>query len=146
MATSDLLTADQWLYATLVGDSTLTSLACGSRIYDDAVPQTATFPFVQIRYLLGTDTQTMGRNIVMNRPQYLVLAVDRADQASGVVDMTVLETIYARIQTLLHRSSGNVSRGLVYYCARERAFRNRYVQNGIEYREFGAIYQVWTQA
>lgn len=147
MATSDLLTADAWLYATLAGDPTLTGLACGNRIYDDSVPQTATFPFVQIRYLLGADTQTMNANIVMNRPEYLIVVVDRADQASGVVNMTVLETVYARIQALLHRASGSAAgRGTVYFCARERAFRNRYLQNGVEYREFGAIYRVWTQA
>lgn len=144
--TSDLLTADQWLYATLAGDSTLTSLACGSRIYDDSVPQDALFPFVQIRYFLGQDTQTMNANIVMNRPDYLIVAVDRADLASAVVDMVALEAVYDRIQTLLHRSSGSVSRGNVYFCARQRPFRNRYAQNGIEYREFGAIYRVWTEA
>lgn len=148
MSTSDLLTADQWLYSTLSGDATLSALV-GGRIYNDGIPQQAdqAFPCVDIRWLDHRDMQTMEATIFMNEPVYLVAGVDRADGQHGVVDLAVLEPIAARIQTLLHQQAGSVSRGLIYFCARERGHRARYTAgDGIEYRELGGQYRITTQS
>lgn len=146
MATLPEFAPLEWIYATLAGDSTLTSLACGSRIYDDQVPQTATFPLVTVRHFTQQDRKTMNESIFLEDTEHVIVAVGRGLSTGSIVDVTVLETIAARIKTLLHRQSGSAARGLIYFCARQRPFTQQYTQNGITYVEVGGIYRSWSQA
>lgn len=146
MATMAAFAPAEWIYSTLSGDATLTALACGNRIYDDQVPQSAAFPYVQVRNLALRDHQTMNATLFMGSADFLVVAVGRGTASGSIVDTTTLEAVASRCQALLHRANGNASRGIVYFCARERPFLAQYDRNGIVYREVGGIYRVWNQA
>lgn len=134
--TYDALTADEWLYETL-------SAASGLTVYIDGVPDTASYPLIEIRPLTAQTSQTMNATDVMHRPRFVIVVVNQDSKYSA------LETEAALIYTTLHRNQGGtVGRGDVWFAARTQPFRNSYTSGsgGRQYRELGGIYQVWTEA
>lgn len=143
------LAPDQWLKSLYSNDGTLQSLISG-RVYPDIVPQDANgnpqeslFPCIVYRLYLPHDTGTVNSSIFMLYNDYVIVAAVRS---AFIRDA---EPIAARIMALTHNAtSASVSRGQIYGAVRltNGAFRQGYRTNGVEYRELGGIFRVFSQA
>lgn len=156
MATADeLQLIENWLYATLSGDATLTALlgtytdpsgaSAGPCIFSGRAPLNADFPMIVFRYVSQYgegDSYYSGANRLWTRAQYEVLAADkRADYE------TTLPPIVARIDALL--SIGNVvavTGGNINDCRRLYPTRQPPYEAGEEYRQSGALWAITAQA
>jgi hypothetical protein len=141
------LAPDQWLFGLYRGDATLTALVAG-RVYQDMVPQdnagspqSALFPCIVIRPYVLRDTGTVNSCIFMVTNEYIVTAIARSAFIRDV------EPIAARIHELTHLAPpASVSRGQIYSATRQRLHRQAYTEAGVDFRELGGIYRVYSQA
>lgn len=137
------------IYDTLNDDATLSALHNGivEDIWgkDDEAP-TEAYPFIAISVMDQMDNYFNGRARAFSYNVVLVRAIQQfTDNASYG---GTLESIADRIDTLLHGKTldiydddDKVGHATIW---RERAYRERYPESGIEYRHLGGIYQVTT--
>jgi hypothetical protein len=137
---SEPITAEQWLYATLNDDDTLSDSHGITGVYTDIVPDDATYPVALItEYTPGTDLAYNNAQRILTNPTYIVRAIDAtASKAS-------LENAADRIDTLLHRQSD--SDAGVLSCVREQTFSLTEFdeQENQHYRHLGGIYRLNVQ-
>jgi hypothetical protein len=134
----ELLAAREWLYAKLAGDATLTGIV-GARIYAEQAPENATFPLLMVvEQSPGNDLRVVGTGRIWSDPLFQVKAVDQTASYAGN-----LATLAARIDAVLHGSSGSATNGKVWACARERPFSMAETgPGGEQYRHLGGLYRV----
>lgn len=134
----EIVYADQWLFAKLSGDATLTSLV-GNRIKSYLAPAGTAFPYILYNWQGGTDVMVVGSYRVFNTGLYQVKAVGQGDSMSNIWPVA------HRIDEVLHRASGTVTGGIILACVREQPIA--YVENsdGIRYNHLGGIYRVLCQ-
>ncbi len=131
--------AEEWLYATLSGDTTLAGLV-GSQIYAGEAPESASYPLIVFQLYSSLDADGSGFAYYLTVNQYLVTAADRVGSIAG------LDTIARRIFELLHGQANVVlTNGAMLACQRERNITRPGVVAGVATRELAAIYQVVTQ-
>lgn len=132
--------AEQWLYATLSGDSTLTALlASPTAIYAEVAPEGAAFPCVVYAQMAATDVMVVGAHRIFTNALYLVKAVGQGASYGP------LKAIAARVDALLHRGAAAATAdGTTWGSYRERPFRLAEVSNGIQYRSSGGLYRLFT--
>lgn len=128
--------AEQYLYNTLHGDATLMAL-----IHDvwpgGSAPQGTAFPFVTFQFMSGIDYAAVGAIRIWSNMLWLVKAVG---ETANFAD---LNAIVARIDTLLHRTSGTPADGTVWSCTREQTINLPESVQGKQYRHSGALYRLY---
>jgi hypothetical protein len=128
--------AEEFLYGTLHGDGPLMAL-----IHDvwpgGAAPQGTAFPFVTFQFMSGLDYAAVGAYRIWSNMLWLIKAVG---ETANFAD---LNAIVARIDALLHRSSGTAVDGTVWACVREQTVNLPEVVQGKQYRHSGALYRVY---
>jgi hypothetical protein len=129
--------ADQFIYEKLAADAALTAIV-GSRIYGDSVPQGAQYPYILFQFLSAVDRRTVGPNRLLTNMLYIVQVVDAATSYGG--DMS---TVAARIDAVLHASSGTTASGQAFACVREEQFRLvERLADKTEIRRLGGRYRI----
>lgn len=131
--------AEQWLYAKLNNDATITTQVAG-RVYSHIAPQTATYPLVLFAPLSASDVQALGTSRIMTHLTYKVVAINE----NGTFGAP-LSTIADRIDVLLQASSGTVAAGVVMACVREQPFSMLETLSGRTFRHLGGIYRLVAQ-
>lgn len=127
--------ADEFVYSTLHGDSTLMGLVGG--IWNTQADQGATYPLVVYQFQSGTDLMVVDAVRIWTNMMYLVKVIGQT------ADYAALNPALARIDTLLHRTSGAVADGTIWACVRETAFRLPETISGKQYRSSGAQYRIY---
>jgi len=92
--------AASWIQTTLTTDATLAALI-GTRVYRDQAPKKATYPFVVISQIDAVPVKNAFADILMDGERWQINAVD-----DGKLYTTV-NSIAARIRTLLHKTRGS---------------------------------------
>jgi hypothetical protein len=133
---SELVTAMEWIQATLSDDETLSDTHSISEVYVGAAPSDAAYPCIIVaNYTPGRDLAFNNAQRLWSDPTFLVKVVDRAATFTG------LEGPADRVDALLHRQSNG---GDVLSCVREEPFS--FVefdeQENQHYRHLGGIYRV----
>lgn len=134
------LVADEWIYETLTGDTTLMALVAG--VYDSLVPPSVPLSstVVLFSFQASTDYFGVGSHRVMADNVYLVRAV--AQSAS----YATVQAAADRIDALLHQvNNQTLDNGLMISCWRESIFKLAETAQGVQYRHLGGMYRVLTQ-
>mgnify|MGYP001313714466 FL=1 len=92
--------AASWIQTTLTTDTALAALI-GTRVYRDQAPKKATYPFVVISQIDAVLVKNAFADILMDGERWQINAVD-----DGKLYTTV-NSIAARIRTLLHKTRGS---------------------------------------
>lgn len=128
--------AEEYLYGTLHGDGTLMAL-----IHDvwpgGSAPQGTLYPFVTFQFMSGMDYAAVGAYRIWTNMLWLVKAVG---ETANFAD---LSAIVARIDALLHRTSGTPADGTVWSCTREQTINLPEVVSGKQYRHSGALWRLY---
>lgn len=135
---SGTLAADTWMYGVLSADATMQSLV-GDRIYIDEAEPEAAAPFVVIGFVDERETANAEAEIVMMQELWLVRAV-----AEGR-DYGPCAPIIERVMQLLHKQQGSTAAGIVVGCKGENRVRYATVEDGIDYRQIGRYFRIYTQ-
>lgn len=142
----ELDTAEGWLYATLHADSTLETLVGGSGrawLFNTSggalVPTDAVYPLVTYQEQSGVDVMEVSSIRIMVNALYLVSVWGKT------ADFGDIKTAAARLDVLLHRTSGSTADGTVFGCRREDPFRQATTPNGVAFRRAGGIYRLFVQ-
>lgn len=130
-----ILSADKWLASVLEGDVTLQGMTNHQQVYQGTAPDAATYPFIQILFVDGSNVANATADKIMVSETWLVKVIGMGN------DLTALEPVVERIATLLHKASGTGVIG----CAQERPFRYKEVDAGVVYQHLGHYYTVFTQ-
>lgn len=111
--------ARAFIATTLKNDATLLGLfpQVAARIFDRPAPQGTAYPLIRMEILSGgNDLIVLGGARVWSSPLILVyVATDKPSTGA-------IEEIADRMDTLLHRAGGTVTRGVIWDCIRERPF------------------------
>lgn len=132
----DITRIDQWLYATMLDDLTLSD-AVGGRIYADLAPQGAQTPMVVFAFMGGADkTITFGSRFT--HALYLIRAIAQGSSYDA------LEEIADRLDDILTvPSQGLIIRDIrIASCAREQPHQRRDMENGVPIVYLGGFYRV----
>ncbi len=127
---------DRWLYGKLFGDATLMALITG--VYSYPAPVGKPLPYVVFQEQAVRDVRGVGPARIGIDGTWLVRGVAETTSFGGT-----LEQIANRIDVLLQAASGSASGGVVWACARVRAFRMVESTANGQYRHMGGIYQIW---
>jgi hypothetical protein len=127
--------ADDFLYGLLTADGTLTGLV-GGRVFNTEAPQPAQYPLVVFQFMSGIDMAAVGAFRIWTNMMYLVKVVGQTMVYSD------LGAAVARIDQLLHRTSGTVADGTVWTCTREQVIRVPESISGKPFRHAGGLYRV----
>lgn len=92
--------AATWLYNTLSGDTTLAGKV-GARIYRDSAPEGTAFPFLAYQLVDVVPVYNAFSDELMEAERWQIKAVDIGHDYSDI------ETIAARVKTLLHKKSAS---------------------------------------
>lgn len=116
MANEIQLTSD-FIYHRLTADTALTALV-GTRVYHEFAAATASYPYVLILFLAGTDANAIGADQrVFTRPLFLVEAVTQ--EANWLTAQQIADRIEARLLGASGTQSGLTIMGMF----RERPLR-----------------------
>lgn len=136
----DLSLCAKWIYETLSADATITGIV-STRIYRDVAPQGAAFPCIVLQLQSpGNDLNGVGGVRVFNTSQWTVKAINAGGEYSG--NLSILAT---RIDTLLHDKHATVDSDGQVWCVRVRPFQMPEIDNGVQYRHSGGVYEVTAQ-
>lgn len=124
-----------WLYDTLSADATI-SAAVNSRIYRNVAPVGATFPYIVMQYVSGTDVYAMGGIRVISSVVVIVKAVGSASQYAALVSLA--DAIDAAI-------SGAINGQAVLSCLRLTALDYEEERDGVRYHHIGGQYSLVVQ-
>lgn len=139
----ETLAIDEWLYASLTGDSTLAGIV-GNRVYSEMAPDTATFPFVLFAHLSSVDVPTHNQYRIMVDAVYVVRGIVQ-DMSYNAESKAMAEAI----DRILHRSSGGSADSggaLIFTSQRTQPFRVAEQQSGKSYRHLGGQYRIYAQS
>jgi len=137
---SELIGAEEWLYATLTGDSALAAVV-GGRVFSEQAPRGTPLPAVIFSFVVGNDVVTSSQDRIMVDALYTVRGTKQA--ASYDADLV---TIANRIDALLQRSDGGSGTGAVVFTSyREEPLKRIELDEGIEYRALGGTYRILAQ-
>lgn len=92
--------AASWIYTTLTTDATLSALI-RTRVYRDQAPEAATFPFVTYAQIDAVPVKNAFADILMDGERWQISAY-----MSGK-SYTTVNSIAARLRTLLHKTRGS---------------------------------------
>ena len=130
--------ADTWLYSTLSGDAALAAAVTG--FYSDVAPQEATFPYVIYSFQGGHDVGTVNATRIWSSLLYQVKVVSNASSFGAIA------AIVRQIDSLLHRTSGTPSGGVVVSCDRQDPLRYVEFTAGKQYLHLGGLYRLQVQS
>lgn len=132
----EMAAARQYLYGALHGDATLMAL-----VHDvwpgGSAPEGTAFPFVVFQFMSGVPYAAVGAYRIWNNMVWLVKAVGET------ADISALDTIVARIDTLLQRGSGTPAAGTIWSCVQETTIEYPETISGKQYRHLGATYRLF---
>lgn len=130
--------AEEFLFDTLDGDATLSSLG-NTGVYSETAPDAATEPYTVFREFAPRGDARAVDVRIMARLQYLVEVVVRAESYSSAKD------IYDRVDDLLELTTGSNSYGDILLCRRVRPANQIEIEDGRQYRRMGGIYLLHVQ-
>lgn len=132
---------DQWLQATLTGDSVLIGLLPDGvdGVHADVAPGAARHPLVVHQFQGAADVRGAGPFRIMTNGLWLVRAIDETR------DYLTLAPIANRIDVLLQAASGTAAAGIVFSSVREYPYRMVERDNGHDYRHLGGAYRCLAQ-
>lgn len=136
---NELAICEQWLTSKLTGDSVISSIVA-ARVYSEVAPEKTAFPYVLFTQQSTTDVMTNGAQRVMVNAVYAIRGVAPRESYA------TLRTLADRIDVVLHKASGQVATGTVIACVRERPFLLDETEKGVQYRHFGGVYRLHSQA
>lgn len=116
MSGGEQFIGDDWLYATLSGDSTLAGLV-GDRIYPAVAPPATAYPLVTFDLASAPVIQTADARVLWVRAKYLIKVW------STGTSFEAGRAIWERINALLHRASGTTAAGTVIAATRAEELR-----------------------
>jgi len=129
---------DQWLYATLNGDTALMALVSG--VHNAEAPQGAALPYAIFSFQGGGDVRGVGPTRIMVSALYQVKSV------GGGASYGPLKAPVDRIDELLQGASGSVSDGWIYSCVREQPIAYKETSpGGAQFRHLGGLYRIIAQ-
>lgn len=128
--------AEEFVYATLRGDATLMGLVSGVFVGGSA-PQGTAYPFIVLQLMSGNDTSAVGGIRIWGDLVYLIKVVGET------ADYQTMRGAVARMDALLHRSSGTSTDGTIWACVREQTIRLPEVVQGKQYRHDGGMYRIY---
>jgi hypothetical protein len=129
---------EEWIYATLKGDSTLMALLASAEVWNGGTaPQGTPYPFLTIQHMSGIDLVEVASNRIWTNLVYLIKVVGES------ADYQTLRAAVARIDTLLHRASGTAADGTVWACVREQTIRMPEILDGKQYRNDGFMFRIY---
>lgn len=143
MAVSAQSVIEQWIYAQLTSDATLSALV-GGRFYSTEVSQDddTAFPCVLFSYYTGRDLMIQNASRVWTECVYKVVVIG-FDQP-----FSTLESIHARVDALLHRKGSQTvsSAGQIVHSYREQPYQlTEDAPGGKKYRHLGGLYTIAAQ-
>lgn len=131
--------AARWLFGTL----TTVPIAGVVGVYEDAAPEGATdSDDIWIEFEAqapGSDLSEVGEQRIWTEFAFSVRAIARGR------DSIALEAIADEIDNRLHRASGTVSGGQIISSVRMQEDPASWLQQGVEYRALGGIYNLIVQ-
>ena len=131
---------DQWLYATLTGDTQLAALLPGGW-HTPAAPEGTTGRYGVFSHYDPDDVTSHNGTRIMVRPVYTVRAV--ADVESYDAG---LEASADRIDALLQRSAGGTARtAAIFTSVRRYPYQDMTLFEGKQFRSLGGVYEIFAQ-
>lgn len=131
--------ATTWLYSTL----TTAPITGVSGVYEDAAPEeTTSHSSIWIEFeamASGTDVAEVAEQRIWTEYAFLVRAITRGRDTIG------LTAIVTEIDNRLHRANGSTADGQVISSTRSQEEQDHWVEQGVEYRALGGIYNVIVQ-
>lgn len=132
--------ATTWMY----GKLTSPAISGVVGVYEDAAPQDATTAadtWIEFELLApGLDTAEVGAQRIWTEFAFLVRAMTRGRSTVG------LKTIATAIDTRLHRASGTTTDGQVISSTRSQEEQDHWLEQGVEYRSLGGVYNLIVQS
>lgn len=129
----------RWLVDTLASDTTLSDLAPGG-VWDTRVPEDVAHPVVVVAWQGDSDVVVVGAARVASNQVWVCKVI--GDEPS----FDALHDAAARLDELLHDTSGTTTGGEVFASVRERSVRLEEHDGNRQWRHLGGIYRTWTQA
>lgn len=132
--------ATTWLY----GKLTSPALSGVVGVYEDAAPEGATTAanvWVEFQTLApGMDIAEVGAQRIWTEYAFLVRAITRGRST------VALKSIAYDIDTRLHRADGTTTDGQVISCVRSQEEQDHWLEQGVEYRALGGVYNLIVQS
>jgi hypothetical protein len=129
----------EFLYNTLIGDTTLMALVTG--VHRDKAPDAAVPPFVILSHQAGSDTLTANAIRLMTRSLYQVVVLGPDSMSPQMAAAA------ARIDVLLKRTNGSVTGAAIDACYREMPLLlGQPPVNGLAWSKMGGLYRLEIQA
>ena len=126
----------------MAGDTTLNSLLAApatgyaKAIYHDQAPQNAQYPLVVFARSSGVPTDTFHTPGAYETDVWLVKGIDRSSSSD------VVESIAARIQTLLNDAALSISGRTLMMLRRQSDVEYPEVTNGESFKHSGSLFRV----
>lgn len=136
---AELARVEQWMYATLAADATVSGIVA-DRIYADEAPQAATFPMVIFAHIGNVDILRAGSNGRFAKNIFLVRAIDRGSTTGGS-----LTTVADRFDPLLLVQNVTVNGVRIAYVQHDQHTIRKDSQDGVPISYLGSYYLVFTQ-
>jgi hypothetical protein len=136
---AELARVEQWMYSTLAGDATVSSIV-STRIYADEAPQEAAFPMIIFAHIGNVDILRSGSNGRFAKNIYLVRAIGRGSSVQGDI-LTVAD----RFDPLLLVSNVTVNSVRIAYVQHDQHAIRKDSSDGIPVAYIGSYYLVFTQ-
>ena len=127
-------TIDSWLYSKLANDATLMALITG--VFADVAPQDQAMPFLVYSLQEVGDVMSINGTRIMTAGTYDVRVTTDSESYSSI------KMAVERVDTLLHKTSGTVTGGLILSCVREAPVRYTELHQGRLYRHLGGLYSL----
>jgi hypothetical protein len=136
---NEITYADAWLQSTLTGDATLMGLLPGG-VHSELIPEAATLPALRFHIqATGGDVMSFNSYRIWVRPLYLIAVVHRTKTYNDI------RPAADRLDTLLHKVTGQLSPVLILTCYREDTFRMPEIDGDNHYRHLGGLYRLLVQ-
>lgn len=141
------LHAGAWIVATLEGDTGPGGLFDPARseklsgVFRDAIPSDKDLPAIRFHLQNSADVAEVGQDRIMARLEWLVVVVREGLGIAPIVPFA------DRVDTLLHKASGETTAVRVLECTRMHPFHLLEPEDsGVQYRHAGGMYRTMVQA
>ncbi len=138
MSSHEVMTAFEYIYTTLSGDATLTSLAPGG-VWRTLAPDGTASPFTTMAFQSGIDTMIVNAARIFSQPLLMIKTTGLASNTAAV------EQAAARVDVLLQRTSGQTSDSLILVCYRESPWQQDELVNADLWVSIGGLYRLYVQ-